>query len=202
MVETEENGALAAGDVTGSGGGTLSGLGGWFNRDTRDNIFYSTQGSLCEISGAYYAGALGCDFDFGRYGLDLRKFFSMGERQVVALQSLVVATSGDPPFQMLAQLGGDRVMRGYYNGRFRDRHAAVLQAEYRVKVWWRIGAAAFAGVGDVAHRPADFRIEDFKYSLGGGLRFLLSRQEGMNLRIDSAFGDGTSGFYITLGEPF
>lgn len=202
LIETESGGMLAAGDLNGSQGGTTSGIGGLLNRDTRDNVYYSTRGSFCQVAGTYYPEWLGSDFDYGRFTLDLRRYFGFRGRHVVALQAVGVGTGGDTPIQSLAALGGSEIMRGYYQGRYRDRYSAVLQTEYRVKVWWRFGLVAFAGIGDVAHSPAGFELDHFRYSAGGGIRFLISKQEGMNLRLDSAVGEDTSGFYITLGEAF
>lgn len=202
IIETEQDGLLDDGTITGSRGGTVSGVGALLNRDTRDNVYYAAHGSFCQIAGTYYPDWLGSDFDYGHYTLDLRKFFGLGKHYVIALQSLAVATGGDVPFQALAQLGGSEVMRGYYQGRYRDHYSVVLQSEFRAHVWWRIGLVAFAAVGDVADRPDDFRFDHFRYSAGGGIRFLVSRQEGMNLRLDGAAGENTSGFYITLGEAF
>jgi outer membrane protein assembly factor BamA len=202
VIETEPDGALAGGDITGSNGGTTSGAGLLFNRDTRDNVYYASRGSFYQLAATTYPGWLGSDFDYARFTLDLRRYSRFGNRHVIALQALTVATNGDTPFQSLAALGGSEIMRGYYQGRYRDRYAAVLQSEYRVKVWWRLGATVFGSVGDVAHSPGDFELDHFRYSAGVGIRFLISRQEGMNLRLDSAFGEDTSGFYITVGEAF
>lgn len=202
VIETEADGSLATGDVAGSGGGTASGMGGLINRDTRDNVYYSSRGSFCQATATFYPGWLGSDFDYRRVTLDLRRFFGFGGRHVVALQAVMAGTGGETPFQSLAALGGSEIMRGYYQGRYRDRYSAVLQSEYRVRVWRRFGLVAFAGVGDVAHSPDEFELDHFRYSAGGGIRFLLSKQEGMNLRLDSAVGEDTSGFYITLGEAF
>jgi outer membrane protein assembly factor BamA len=165
-------------------------------------VYYPSRGSFCQVAGTQYPQWLGSDFDHANLTLDLRTYFGFGKRHVVALQALSMATRGDTPFQSLPALGGSEVMRGYYQGRYRDRYSAVLQSEYRVKVWWRFGATAFGSIGDVAHSPGDFRLDHFRYSAGLGVRFLISRQEGMNLRLDSAFGEDTSGFYITLGEAF
>ena len=88
-------------------------------------------------------------------------------------------------------------MRGYYLGRYRDKILMTFQAEYRIPAWWRFGLVGFAGVGDVASKFAKFKLADFKYSVGAGLRFLLDPKEGTCLRADFGFGKGTSGFYFT-----
>lgn len=45
--------------------------------------------------------------------------------------------------------------------------------------------------------------ESFKPNAGVGLRFLVDKSEGTNLRIDYAIGaHNQSGFYISFGESF
>jgi hypothetical protein len=103
---------------------------------------------------------------------------------------------------MLPRLGGDKILRGYYKGRYRDKILAVVQAEVRIPVWWRFGVTAFAGAGDVADRPGRLRLADFKFSWGWGIRFKISPREGTNLRMDVGYGKNGSGFYLTANEAF
>jgi hypothetical protein len=79
----------------------------------------------------------------------------------------------------------------------------ALQAEYRwVPVFWRLGLAAFAGIGDVADRVGHFDLGNFKYSYGLGLRFVFDAKQRLNIRLDFGFGKGTSGVYFTAAEAF
>jgi outer membrane translocation and assembly module TamA len=96
------------------------------------------------------------------------------------------------------------LLRGYYQGRFRDQVMVTLQAEYRLPVFWRIGLVGFAEAGQVAPRAGDLAVDAFKASLGGGLRFLLAPREGVNIRADYGwgFGVGAGGFYLAIGEAF
>jgi hypothetical protein len=60
----------------------------------------------------------------------------------------------------------------------------------------------FGGFGQVADGPGRLRFDGFKYSIGFGLRFLVVPKEGANLRVDQAFGQGSSGFYFNANEAF
>lgn len=202
IVKTEAGGSLERRGYPGSTGGTTSSLGFILNWDDRDNIFYPTQGCYCQLQ-AYFSGRfLGSDFDTTSVKLDLRKFVPLFSTHVLAFQGFFHSVQGTPPFKNYAKLGGDVIMRGYYSGRYRDRYLLALQAEYRVPVWKRFGMAAFAGIGDVASRLGNFKLDEFKYSFGLGLRFKIAPKEGTNLRLDFAWGKGTSGFYFTAGEAF
>jgi outer membrane protein assembly factor BamA len=103
----------------------------------------------------------------------------------------------------MAALGGSTSMRGYYDGRYRDRSQVVFQAEYRFPLIGRLGGAAFLSYGDVSPRLSQFDLLRFKYSYGTGLRFRVNPRERLNLRIDYGWGKGKSqGLYFTLGEAF
>jgi hypothetical protein len=78
-----------------------------------------------------------------------------GRKSVLALQAVATMTAGDVPFYMLAQLGGPNVMRGDYEGRYRDRELLAVQLEYRFPILWRFGGTAFAGIGMVRRRSLD-----------------------------------------------
>jgi hypothetical protein len=200
--DKEEGGLLDSGTIPGSDGGTVSGLGPIVSWDTRDNLFYAMRGSFHTVSATFFDQALGSDFTFQRYRIDLRTFFSLVEKNVLAFQAVFSFIEGNPPFQAMSQIGGSALMRGYYEGRYRDNHAVILQAEWRRRVWWRFGVAAFVGVGDVAPRIRDFEIRDFKPAVGAGVRFLIDRGEGISVRLDFGFVGGTPGPYITINEAF
>jgi outer membrane protein assembly factor BamA len=146
---------------------------------------------------------VGSDFTFNRYDIDLRRYLPLAKSHILALQSRILFQSGTPPFWRLGLLGGEESMRGYYLGRYRDRNMIALQAEYRwVPVFWRLGLAAFVGLGDVAEKVSRFDLKNLKYSYGLGLRFIFDQRQTLNIRLDFGFGKGTSGVYFTAAEAF
>lgn len=76
------------------------------------------------------------------------------------------------------------------------------QAEYRVELRGRLGAAAFFGAGEVARQWANLRSDALKPGGGAGLRFRLTKQSHINLRIDYGWGIGSRGLYLGVGEAF
>ena len=135
--------------------------------------------------------------------LDLRRYFPLFSN-VLALRALGAASVATPPFDLMPQLGGDALLRGYFSGRYRDRQLMAFQAEYRFHLWWRIGGVGFIGAGQLGDVFGDFDLGSFHTNAGGGIRFLLSRAEGLNIRADWGWGLGasSSGFYLSLGEAF
>lgn len=202
ILKTDEGGQLAGGGLSGSTGGTTSGAGFIVNWDTRDNVFYPLRGKFWQFSTAFCRSFLGSDFDFTSVKLDLRTYLPVLSTHVLGVQALYQAAAGTPPFKSYAKLGGDSMMRGYYSGRFRDKNLLAVQAEYRLPVWWRFGLVGFVGAANVAEKLGGLGFKDLKVSVGTGLRFKIAPKEGSNLRLDFAWGKGTSGFYFTAGEAF
>jgi outer membrane protein assembly factor BamA len=203
MTEVQPDGELASGTVQGSEGGIASGGGLFMTYDSRDSIFFPMSGSFHQLSVLGFGRGLGSDFTFGRFCLDARRYLKLSPSRVLALQSYVLLQTGQPPFWRMGQLGGEDGLRGYYLGRYRDNDMIYVQAEYRwVPVVWRIGLAGFAGLGEVADRLAGFKLSGLKYSYGLGLRFVFSRAQRLNLRLDYAFGEGSSAVYFTAAEAF
>ena len=108
-----------------------------------------------------------------------------------------------PPINQLASLGGAAVLRGFYRGRFKDIDALVLQSEYRQRVYKRWGMTIFGGVGEVASQLSDIDFKGLNYSYGAGIRYMIRKNERLNLRLDLGFGNRDSkGIYGGISEAF
>ena len=68
--------------------------------------------------------------------------------------------------------------------------------------WKRFGVVGFAGLGTVAPTVKTLSLGEVAYTCGAGLRILLDRRQGINLRVDRTRGRDTSGFYLTIGHAF
>jgi hypothetical protein len=203
LTKVEDGGMLASGDIPGSSGGTTSGLGYFMTYDSRDSIFFPIKGSYHQFQAMGFGRTLGSDFTYNRFFFDLRKYVRFSYARCLAFQARLLFQTGDPPFWRMGLLGGQEIMRGYYQGRYRDKDMIALQAEYRwVPVFWRIGLVAFASLGDVAPAIGDFDLGQFKYAYGLGLRFVFDPKQRLHLRLDFGFGRDTSGVYFTAGEAF
>jgi hypothetical protein len=201
--ETDPDGVLQYGTVPGSEGGSASGIGVIVNHDTRNHVYHPSAGFYNQVYAVFFGRLLGSDYTFNMLSIDLRTYFSLFGTHVLALQMYDGFISGNPPFQMLNQLGGSYRMRGYYEGRYRDRNMISFQAEYRFPIIWRFGGVAFTGIGDVGDTIGSFRLDEFKYSLGFGFRFMFDAQERINARLDIGFGnDDNVGIYALVLEAF
>jgi outer membrane protein assembly factor BamA len=189
-------------------GGTSVFVGPSFIYDTRNNNTYTTKGLVITTYFNAMQGVLSNNsYQGGFFNFEYSQFFSLNKRFVLALdvqeQSLV---GGRSPFYLLPELGSDEMMRGYYNGRYRDRNFIAGQAELRYRINDRFGVVGFMGTGEVFHTT--FSLPSLKPDYGGGLRYFFDVEKGLSLRLDYGVGEKPagekreSGFYIGLGQAF
>jgi len=201
MEKVEPGGILDTEDLVGSEGGNVSGLGLTVDWDTRDSVLFPRRGSFVQVDVDGYSAITEDYAGFFSFRIDARRYVAVG-RGVMAIETYFHTNSGDVPFDRLALLGGESLLRGYYKGRFRDKGLLLLQAEYRVFVTKRIGVAGFAGVADVFPGIGEFRVEKLKYALGSGIRYLVNKRDNTTVRVDMAWGQASFGFYVTAREAF
>lgn len=186
-------------------GTTNVGLGLGVVFDDRHNVLNVRKGHFGEISFLNYRPAWGSDLDFLSVNVDGRYYKPVTQRNVLAFQVVGNFTSGRVPFNQLALLGGDMIMRGYYMGRYRDNNLIAAQTEYR---WLpfafskRFGGAVFASAGAVSPTVSDFSLNQIRLTGGGGIRYLLFPKKDIFLRFDVGVTREGVGFYIYTGEAF
>ncbi len=198
----EEGKTLANSEITGTRGGVNSGLGLVFMIDTRDNVVSASKGIFLETSGFLYNGAIGSSFNYSNYNLTFNNYFSLGRRMVLATNTVMNLNTGNIPFLEMARVGGNSILRGYAQYRFRASNFVASQVEYRYMIWRKLGFVAFAGIGDVFDNTEDIETTHLKYSLGGGVRVALDSKEKINLRVDYGVGRGNTGVYVSVTEAF
>lgn len=191
----------------GAMGSTNFGLGSGIIYDNRHNVLNVRKGLFSELAMLRYDKFWGSDYSFTTIVSDNRLFTPINRRDVLAIQLAGQFNLGKPPFNQLALLGGENLMRGYYLGRYRDNNLLAAQIEYRflplpLPFSKRIGAVLFAGTGTVFDRIQNFKLSNFVVSGGSGLRFLLFPKKDIFTRLDLAFTSEGTGFYIFIGEAF
>lgn len=173
-----------------------------------DNIYNAMnprEGIYSELAFLSYSSLFGSDFDFISYITDNRIYLPVKKNTVFAAQLYGQFTTGDIPFNMLSLMGGESLMRGYYLGRYRDKHLVAGQMEYRILPFnfsKRFGASVFLSVGQVFGDNYDFDLKKFLPTGGAGLRFLIFPDKDIYTRLDVAFTEEGKGFYFYIGEAF
>ncbi len=189
-------------DVNGASGYFVNGFGPTFLFDSRDNGLISHKGWYNEASINFHGKATFSQFDFTNITVNSRKFIPVRKTSIWASEIYLNFNIGDLPFRSNPAIGGARFLRGYYTGRFRDKNLIFYQTEIRIPIYWKFGIVAFAGMGQVAPDIKSFSFEGMKYTAGGGIRFLLSKKENANIRLDYGFTKEGGGFYMIFGESF
>jgi hypothetical protein len=189
----------------GANGSTNLGLGLGVLYDNIHNAMNPREGVYSEWAFLNYSNVFGSDFNFTSYVTDNRVYRPMGKNGVLAAQVYGQFTAGEAPFNMLALMGGESLMRGYYLGRYRDQNLVAAQLEYRIlpfsgsKKW---GASAFLAAGQVYGTQNTFAWDAMLPTAGAGLRYLIFPEKDIYTRIDLAFTREGSGVYFFIGEAF
>ena len=190
------------GDVSVSGGIT-SGLGVAGVVDTRDIINYPRNGMLFELKVQGNNEAIGATYEYVSVITSFSKYIPI-KNNVLAFNFNSTNIFGDAPFYELALFGGGKRSRGYIEGEYRANNSFALQAEYRVRFQKlkRFGAVLFASIGQVFDDTDELGFENALPAVGGGIRYLLSQEQNLNLRADAGFGINGLQFYVTFAEAF
>ncbi|PZR37653.1 MAG: hypothetical protein DI538_11975 [Azospira oryzae] len=190
---------------TGSDGTTNLGFGAALVYDNRHNVLNVRKGWFAELSYLGYHPSLASDYSFSSINLDVRGFHPHKKNNVIAWQVVGNFMKGEVPFNQMAMVGGEMMMRGYYQGRYRDKNMLAAQVEYRMlpfafsKRW---GATIFAGTAAVAPQVKAFKLDRTQLAGGAGLRYLLFPKKDIFLRLDVGFTREGPGFYFFTGEAF
>ena len=190
----------------GASGSANTGIGLGIVYDDRKNVLNVRKGMFAELAYLEYSKLLFSDIPFRSFQYDIRYFRKgFSKNQVFAVQSNGMTNLGNVPFNQLALMGGESMMRGYYLGRFRDKTMINLQAEYRflpLPFSKTVGAAIFASIGNVAETPGSIKLSSTKFAGGAGLKYLVFKSKDVYVRADFAFTNEGNGIYLYIGEAF
>jgi hypothetical protein len=189
----------------GGQGSTNLSLGWGVVYDDIHNVLNPREGHFGELAFLSSRKEWGSTFNFNLAFADFRYYTPIKKNNVLAIQAYGQFGSGDIPFNELALMGGERMMRGYYLGRYRDKNYTAAQVEYRIlpfsfaKRW---GGSVFASAGSVYPDFQSIKNTSLAWAVGGGPRFLLFPKKDVYNRIDVAFTPEGYGIYFFIGEAF
>ena len=193
-------------ETLGIGDNFVSSVGVAFSYDSRDYVYYPTAGWSLSIRPMYFATWLGGNNNYTSISYDVKHYRNFGEKHVLAMRFAGGFSVGDVPFDGYQSYGMRGTLRGYQAGKYRGKHMAGIQAEYRWQFYKRLGLVGFAGVGTIwgqSDQEKDVFEKDLLPSVGTGLRFQLSPERKINLRMDYAWGvNDNEGFYLGIMEAF
>jgi len=194
-----------------------------------DSITKTKKGVNVEGSFGVAASQIGSDFDFHRTALQLRGYWSPVDWFQLASRAktgLIVPFGQNPsfPFNKRFYLGGASSVRGWGSRRFSPRLEecdeegncdsipvggyTMVQGnlELRFRVLKPLWLVAFADVGDVQSEEMTYKIDEWNYSAGPGVRVdtplgLVRLDAGFRLNETGVYPDERAwGIYLGLGE--
>jgi len=168
--------------------------------DDRDFMPNPRKGQYADLRYIRYAPDIDSDTPFNEYQLHYSHYHPLNEKSVLAWEADGAFTQGEVPWNMLPLLGSNQRMRGYYEGRYRDKNVVSGQLEYRSKLSWRHGVVGWIGAGTMA--SSFHSLDDGRWLPSTGVGYRFEFKPRINVRLDYGIGKGSSGFYFQVGEAF
>lgn len=168
--------------------------------DSRDFLTNAYKGYFLKLEQRFSPAFLGNKYAFSTTDLRTSYYHPVWKGGILAGEFHALLNYGNPPWGLMALLGSSYAMRGYYEGRYRDKDLMELQVELRQHVWKRNGVVVWGGMGSVFHDFASFRGKHILPNYGFGYRWEFKKR--VNVRLDMGFGKGQKGFIFNINEAF
>jgi len=202
------------------GTNTTSSITGVLRRDTRDDAFFPTEGSVAVASIEFAGGPIGGDNNFVKYVLEGVRYFPMPWDTTLALRGMGGYLQGFdgkvPPVYERFYLGGINSIRGFETRSVGPKDpatgeiiggdkAVVVNVEYLFPLLreQRLKGLIFFDTGNAYDDDLD--LGDLRYGAGVGIRWFsplgpLRLEWGYNL--DRKVGEKSSQWEFTIGGTF
>lgn len=169
--------------------------------DTRDVLTYPHRGFYINLSQCFRPRFIGNDYAFSTTELQVDAYQRVWKGAILAEDFRTMLNFGNPSWGMMALLGNSNSMRGYYEGRYRDKHKMEAQVELRQHIWKRNSLTTWVGAGTVFHKFSEMRSRHILPNFGIGYRWEFKKN--VNVRLDYGFGKaGQTGFLFSINEAF
>ena len=178
-----------------------AGLGVFLMYDSRDFITNAYRGIYFKAEQRFFPSFMGNREAFYRTEVQWNAYHPLWKGAVLAYDVHGMFNYGNPPWTMLALMGGSSRMRGYYEGRYRDNNLIEAQVELRQKVYGRNGIVIWGGAGNVFPSFSKFNGAHTLPNYGIGYRWEFKKR--VNVRLDYGFGlRGQKSFMFGINEAF
>jgi hypothetical protein len=166
--------------------------------ETRDDNLFPSSGQLIELKLSLHDQSIGGDFDYERFKFKLLSFHPLGEDWTIGWRLQFSAVAGAPPFFAVPWI----TLRGIPAMRYQGDEVAVTEIEARWRFADRWAAVAFGGLGWTDGDILGFDTSENVGAYGGGLRYMILREQNAWLGVDLAQGDEDTAWYVQLGHPW
>ncbi|MCD8317763.1 MAG: outer membrane protein assembly factor [Paraprevotella sp.] len=181
---------------------TIANYGAGFNLtyDTRDFVLNAYRGNYFRWEQMFYPSKLGNDYAFSYTDLTYSTYHQVWKGGVLAMELHALFNYGDVPWTMMAQVGVLGRMRGYYEGRYRDRNIMEGQLELRQHIKGRNGIVVWGGLANVFHNFDRIYFNQILPNYGVGYRWEFKKR--VNIRFDLGFTKDSPNFTFNINEAF
>jgi len=166
--------------------------------DSRDNNYYPTEGTNFEFIWLRDDNKWGSDFEFDKIITRYNTYLPLTSNDVLAFRADFASADEGTPFYLLPTLK----MRGFPMGRYKDKNSLSGHAEWRHKFKPRWGFILFYEIGSIATSASDLFRNEIITSIGGGIRWQVTKDKKLNLGIDAGYSGGDKAIYVQVGEKF
>lgn len=175
-------------------------LGISYTYDTRDFILNASRGWFIQFDLLANPRFLGNNSDYLTSDFSVSTYRKIWKGGILAGEFHYRQSIGDVPWTMLAEVGSSNRMRGYYEGRYRDKNLMETQVELRQHIWKRNGMTLWLGMAEIYPEFKDMRWNKILPNAGIGYRWEFKKR--VNVRLDYGFTRNGGGFLFNINEAF
>ena len=176
------------------------GVGVSYTFDSRDFMLNASRGWFMQLDLTTNPTFLGNNNTYWSAELQLATYRKAWRGAIIAGELHTRQSTGQVPWPMLADVGSSNRMRGYYEGRYRDKNVIDAQVELRQHIWHRNSIVLWLGAAEVFPRYSDMRFSRILPNAGVGYRWQFMK--GVNVRLDYGFSRNGTGFIFNINEAF
>lgn len=176
------------------------GVGGLFEYDSRDFLTNAFQGTYVRVEQQFNPRFIGNKYAFSGTVVHASHYNPLWKGAIFAVAVDGHFTYGNTPWGLLNTFGGQSDMRGYFQGRYRDKCTMVACVELRQHVWRRNGFVVWGGAGTIFSRFSEINWHRIMPNYGIGYRWEFKKR--VNVRLDYGIGRGCSSFIFSINEAF
>lgn len=171
-----------------------------FIYDSRDFMLNAYRGWFVQLDQTFTPRFLGNDYCFSTTDLTVSTYRKVWKGGVLAGELHGGFNYGNPAWCLMSEVGGNSRMRGYFEGRYRDKNIIEAQVELRQRIKKRHGAVVWVGAAEVFPRFDAMRWKRILPNVGLGYRWEFKQR--INVRLDCGWSKNGPGFMFNINEAF
>lgn len=154
--------------------------------DSRDFMLNASRGWFVQADLTANPTFLGNNDTYWSGELQVSTYRRAWRGAVIAGEFHTRQSAGHVPWPMLSDVGSSNRMRGYYEGRYRDKNIIDAQVELRQHIWHRNGMVVWLGAAEVFPDYSSLRFRQILPNAGIGYRWQFKKVSTCDSTMGSA----------------